>query len=262
MSFPPANEMFQFAGFASTAYGFSGRYSLRSGFPHSEISGSKIAPISPKLIAGCHVLHRLSVPRHPPNALLSLENKRQFPDAGTSPTPGKVPITHNETTTADPTAGNQKHEIPPPAASTDPAQKRHPSFQSPIHRVQEDPTTCRKRHIAGMPKTSSRFKDHNQQTNIGNKRISATNRSTHQPPDHPVSRSKAARRISTKGRAFCMRAFSWWSRTESNRRPPACKAGALPTELRPLTTPDPRHGCPPGVPRRACQPGDPDGGPG
>ena len=25
----------------------------------------------------------------------------------------------------------------------------------------------------------------------------------------------------------------WWSRSESNRRPPACKAGALPTELRP-----------------------------
>ena len=25
----------------------------------------------------------------------------------------------------------------------------------------------------------------------------------------------------------------WWSRTGSNRRPPACKAGALPTELRP-----------------------------
>ena len=26
-----------------------------------------------------------------------------------------------------------------------------------------------------------------------------------------------------------------WSRTDSNRRPPACKAGALPTELRPLS---------------------------
>jgi hypothetical protein len=25
----------------------------------------------------------------------------------------------------------------------------------------------------------------------------------------------------------------WWSQTESNRRPPACKAGALPTELWP-----------------------------
>ena len=29
MSFPPANEMFQFAGFASTAYGFSGRYPVK-----------------------------------------------------------------------------------------------------------------------------------------------------------------------------------------------------------------------------------------
>ena len=26
----------------------------------------------------------------------------------------------------------------------------------------------------------------------------------------------------------------WWSQTESNRRHPACKAGALPTELWPL----------------------------
>jgi hypothetical protein len=25
----------------------------------------------------------------------------------------------------------------------------------------------------------------------------------------------------------------WWSRPDSNRRHPACKAGALPTELRP-----------------------------
>ena len=27
----------------------------------------------------------------------------------------------------------------------------------------------------------------------------------------------------------------WWSQTGSNRRPPACKAGALPTELWPRT---------------------------
>jgi hypothetical protein len=30
------------------------------------------------------------------------------------------------------------------------------------------------------------------------------------------------------------RSLVWWSRTGSNRRPPACKAGALPAELRPL----------------------------
>jgi hypothetical protein len=43
------------------------------GFPHSEIFGSKCAGNSPKLIAACHVLHRLSVPRHPPNALVALD---------------------------------------------------------------------------------------------------------------------------------------------------------------------------------------------
>ena len=40
MSFPPATEMVQFAGFASPAYGFSWRYPLKGGLPHSEISGS------------------------------------------------------------------------------------------------------------------------------------------------------------------------------------------------------------------------------
>ena len=39
--------------------------------PHSEIPGSPIARISPGLFAACHVLHRLSVPRHPPDALVS-----------------------------------------------------------------------------------------------------------------------------------------------------------------------------------------------
>src|SRR3954447_817345 len=42
---------------------------LTGGLPHSEIPGSTIARISPGLFAACHVLHRLSVPRHPPDAL-------------------------------------------------------------------------------------------------------------------------------------------------------------------------------------------------
>lgn len=42
------------------------------GFPHSEISGSSLLSSSPELIAGNHVLHRLSMPRHPPMALLFL----------------------------------------------------------------------------------------------------------------------------------------------------------------------------------------------
>ena len=56
---------------------------MPAGFPHSEISGSKVACTSPKLIAACHVLHRLHAPRHPPCALSSLtikfaQNKKCF----------------------------------------------------------------------------------------------------------------------------------------------------------------------------------------
>ena len=45
---------------------------LLSGFPHSDIHGSKDICSSPWLFAAYHVLHRLSVPRHPPCALYSL----------------------------------------------------------------------------------------------------------------------------------------------------------------------------------------------
>ena len=43
-----------------------------AGFPHSEIGGSMDICSSPPLIAAYHVFHRLSVPRHPPCALLRL----------------------------------------------------------------------------------------------------------------------------------------------------------------------------------------------
>ena len=42
------------------------------------------------------------------------------------------------------------------------------------------------------------------------------------------------RQLSVVGHLFSV--TNWWRRTESNRRPPACKAGALPIELRPLRT--------------------------
>src|SRR5919206_2229167 len=46
---------------------------VEGGFPHSEIPGSKLVRSSPRLIAAYHVLHRLSAPRHPPNALKTLD---------------------------------------------------------------------------------------------------------------------------------------------------------------------------------------------
>ena len=61
---------------------------LAGGLPHSDIRGSTIARISPRLFAACHVLHRLLVPRHPPNALLTLEiqsRPRHAQDPSTHP---------------------------------------------------------------------------------------------------------------------------------------------------------------------------------
>ena len=52
----------------------SDQYEL-AGFPHSEISGSRVVCTSPELIAAYHVLHRLHAPRHPPCALSSLTIK-------------------------------------------------------------------------------------------------------------------------------------------------------------------------------------------
>ena len=66
--------MFQFRAFPSYAYLIQRTIpEYCSGvLPHSEISGSTLICSSPKLIAACHVLHRLLMPRHSPCALYSL----------------------------------------------------------------------------------------------------------------------------------------------------------------------------------------------
>ena len=77
LSFPPGTEMVHFPGFALTSLcvqlAVTGFYP--AGFPHSEISGSRVVCTSPELIAAYHVLHRLHAPRHPPCALSSLTIK-------------------------------------------------------------------------------------------------------------------------------------------------------------------------------------------
>ena len=47
-----------------------------TGLSHSEIRGSKVICTYPRLIAACHVLHRLREPRHPPDALTSFRHCR------------------------------------------------------------------------------------------------------------------------------------------------------------------------------------------
>jgi hypothetical protein len=65
--------MFQFTGLAPATYAFSDRSPgfARRGCPIRR-STDKLAFSNPWLFAECYVLHRLSVPRHPPHALTSL----------------------------------------------------------------------------------------------------------------------------------------------------------------------------------------------
>ena len=110
MSFPPATEMFQFAGFASCPYEFSAGYPLLGGLPHSETPGSTIARISPGIFAACHVLLRLLAPRHPPNALTSTLDRKNPSLAGTSPASNasRMKTLFEEALSQQPTAVSQK----------------------------------------------------------------------------------------------------------------------------------------------------------
>ena len=83
-SLPAGTKMFQFPAFASSLKRIT--VLQTAGLSHSEIHGSMAICASPWLIAACHVLHRLSVPRHSPCALYSLT----FVDAHfTASFPGK-----------------------------------------------------------------------------------------------------------------------------------------------------------------------------
>src|SRR5690349_17372529 len=138
--------MFQFPGFASPTYEFSWRYRRSGGLPHSETHGSKPARGSPWLIAACCVLRRLSVPRHPPDALHSLDlasltcAARRRQPAGA----GRPPEAHPFGCITDPTA-----RPPSPAGPTGRVVLGH-KFSSPV----KDPPPA----SAGIPVPSRGYR--------------------------------------------------------------------------------------------------------
>jgi hypothetical protein len=70
--------MFQFPRFAPRPYGFGpGCPAGWAGFPIRTSPGRRPFAASPTLFAGCHVLHRLPPPRHPPYALVRLAMQPQ-----------------------------------------------------------------------------------------------------------------------------------------------------------------------------------------
>ena len=133
----------------------------RGGLPHSDIHGSKPARGSPWLFAACHVLHRLLVPRHPPNALIAL-NRPTCTETSHSSRHEQIP---KQTRPSEPVTlrsiytrasdrfpqrlEQQARHKPPPPGQTNPRrganQKRTNLFTCPKNTWIPDPTGPRRR---------------------------------------------------------------------------------------------------------------------
>lgn len=172
--------------------------------PHSEILGSKLVRSSPRLIAAYHVLHRLSAPRHPPNALLALDRSHdQYP-----------PHAHNM---------NAKQKM----------------SERPLC-LPNTPSSCLLKRYAGTPRRGKRQGERIKKTfrRMHSLFTMTKNLATASPPRFREQKDSAKPLALTNEHTRLKPRLdtspeNWWSQTGSNRRPPECKSGALPAELWP-----------------------------
>ena len=190
------------------------------GFPIRRSPDQSSFDSSPRLIAACHVLHRLSTPRHPPCTLTSLTTLmirsrssilRRF-DCIFSP--GGCRATS--------------------ATSW---------FRSPLH-----PITCAgKTHmqLSGVSLFACQRAtrgSHRTETPVMNSRVPNSFRRRHRNTFYRVAMLKAIAVVYDSlppcPPASSQRTSLHWSRPGSNRQPPGCKPGALPVELQPRCLPN------------------------
>ena len=109
------------------------------GFPHSDIPGSKPACGSPRLIAACHVLHRLLAPRHPPYALSSLTIKltQHVPSLS-----GSGPWNHRFSRVLQPFWRHFREASARAQPTAEPQRKQHAEVGSPFHKTLLSSKTC------------------------------------------------------------------------------------------------------------------------
>ena len=167
---------------------------MSGGFPHSDIHGSKPIPGSPWLNAGYHVLHRLLLPRHPPNALIALDliqKKTGFPWRQ------KLHL------------HSQRRDLVRVTTSFWLVYLTWKQYRIATLLRQVPP-------YSGQPAILMCISLHD------------VNRTE-------VRTLSGVVRLDDRTHISCARWSNrpWWSLSGSNRRPPACKAGALPAELRP-----------------------------
>ena len=179
---------------------------IEGGFPHSEILGSKLVRSSPRLIAAYHVLHRLSAPRHPPNALMTLDCSHYR----RPPSPHPLGRGADESPIAEGQDDDRKDHF---LLRTHPRALRSSGAHCD-NRLSDVTPVRRLKLLNGTDQDRMRFLF----TMLDN------------PPD---LLAKKPQRNSFPLRTIRRRSAVWWSQTGSNRRPHACKARALPTELWP-----------------------------
>ena len=175
---------------------------VEGGFPHSEIPGSKLVRSSPRLIAAYHVLHRLSAPRHPPNALKTLD---RFHD--------RCPLVIRQ-----PLSGGQSQ-------NETRSKKQKDRSSSPF-----GPDNLM---LAEHNRTGPAL--------AANPATFPLNDVSYLPAPHGPDDQRRVAKLVFSGcgptTAIAPRPIwgdrQWWSQSGSNRRPDACKATALPAELWP-----------------------------
>ena len=198
ISSPRGTEMFHFP-----RYSLCGLFNspadgapARAGLLHSETHGSTVACTSPWTIAACRVLRRPLSPRHPSCA------RRACPPENHSG--GKHPVRCNKLTLLLIPLTKCKNSILMTSRQCARAQLPVPRFQ----RARSDNQIQSKKWWAHLV--------------------------SNQGPRPYQRRALNQLSYAPNSKAFLPKAIEkWWSRRESNPRHPACKAGALASELRP-----------------------------
>ena len=159
-------------------------------------------------------------PRHPPNALITLDHQRQRPHAG----PNRPTCKANQRCTTMPSSLVNSTSNQPIHLSKNVPTQTAPSQHQSMRRVY-----WKRRHPTGIK--PGRIKAH--------EIPSRHRRLSRQCRDCCLTAAPAS--SSLRGIYSAPKAQNKWRRSGSNRRPPACKAGALPAELRPQTIRGPKR---------------------
>ena len=187
------------------------------GFPHSEILGSKLIRSSPRLIAAYYVLHRLHAPRHPLDALKALDRSHYpYPQHIRPLLKGRLVIGQR----------TKDHVL------------QHGRLIGQIKKNQNSRAVAVSLPGCGIKQAAKHLFTMSKDPAAAPSGISIGNSGGSKLPNLLSDDATLVTVLGWPANRSCLKAArGWWSRTESNRRHSACKADALPTELRPRSIP-------------------------